>query len=79
MQVAAQETSKSTLSLDTPIHEDHVRFVCISDTHTQAEVIRKALPPGDVLIHTGDFSQIGSPNQIDDFNTFIGDYYIAVN
>ena len=74
-----QETSKSTLSLDTPIYEDRVRFVCISDTHTQAEVIRKALPPGDVLIHTGDFTQIGSPAQIDEFNTFLGDYYIAVN
>jgi Icc-related predicted phosphoesterase len=32
---------------------EQVRFVCLSDTHTKHKELR--LPPGEVLLHTGDF------------------------
>lgn len=32
--------------------EGSVRIVCISDTHNEHDALR--LPPGDVLIHSGD-------------------------
>jgi predicted phosphodiesterase len=42
------------------------RFVCISDTHSLAEKAWKVedIPEGDVLIHAGDFSNIGLPSDI---------------
>lgn len=33
----------------------HTRFVCISDTHSQAFDV----PPGDVLLHSGDLTKRG--------------------
>ncbi|KAJ6439213.1 calcineurin-like phosphoesterase [Purpureocillium lavendulum] len=38
----------------------NIRVVCLSDTHLQTVVI----PPGDVLIHAGDLSQSGHPDEI---------------
>eukprot|EP01032_Pedospumella_encystans_P017317 gene17317-19738_t len=35
--------------------KDVVRIVCISDTHSRT-VTMPTIPPGDVLIHAGDFS-----------------------
>ncbi|KAK2191092.1 hypothetical protein NP493_61g00012 [Ridgeia piscesae] len=61
-----------TLPLHTPLYSDRVRFVCISDTHAQAEKIRTDLPPGDVLIHAGDFTNTGTPNEVMQFNAFLG-------
>jgi Icc-related predicted phosphoesterase len=46
-----------------------VRFVCISDTHNLTDQL--GLPPGDVLIHAGDFSMIGSPDQVRHFDDFL--------
>lgn len=40
---------------------DWTRFVCISDTHSR---IYKGIPPGDVLLHAGDLSSWGQPNQL---------------
>jgi 3',5'-cyclic AMP phosphodiesterase CpdA len=34
-----------------------MKFVCISDTHNQHAELR--LPPGDMLIHAGDYSMRG--------------------
>eukprot|EP00004_Rigifila_ramosa_P019368 TRINITY_DN4905_c0_g1_i2.p1 TRINITY_DN4905_c0_g1~~TRINITY_DN4905_c0_g1_i2.p1 ORF type:complete len:379 (+),score=58.21 TRINITY_DN4905_c0_g1_i2:61-1197(+) len=48
-----------------------VRFVCISDTHTHHNRMAP-LPPGDVLIHAGDFSFTGTPSEIADFNSWLG-------
>lgn len=48
--------------------QDHVRFVLISDTHGH-EI---ELPDGDVLIHGGDFSKVGKPKEIDNFNDYMG-------
>ena len=41
------------------------RIVCISDTHNHHEAVR--LPPGDVLVHAGDVSGMGRPNEIEAF------------
>lgn len=38
-----------------------VRVVCISDTHDQ---IVAAVPPGDLLIHAGDLTNAGTPEDL---------------
>lgn len=52
---------------DTP--EGLVRFVCISDTHAFTDNLE--IPKGDVLIHAGDFTRIGLPDEVRKFNTFL--------
>jgi Icc-related predicted phosphoesterase len=47
-----------------------VRVVCISDTHGRHEEV--SVPDGDVLIHAGDFTSIGSPLQVKIFNDWLG-------
>jgi 3',5'-cyclic AMP phosphodiesterase CpdA len=41
--------------------EGWTRFVCISDTHSR----KFNVPPGDVLLHAGDLSSWGYPEQIE--------------
>lgn len=60
------------LSLDTPVQPDALRFVCISDTHTFTSRMRHPIPPGDVLVHAGDFTRRGLISEIDEFNYFLG-------
>ncbi|HVA65370.1 MAG TPA: metallophosphatase domain-containing protein [Elusimicrobiota bacterium] len=36
-----------------------MRFVCVSDTHTMHD--RLPIPEGDVFIHAGDMTDVGSP------------------
>lgn len=64
------------LSPDTPIREDHIRFVCISDTHTMLEKQGPAglefVPQGDVILHAGDFTNVGAPKDIKNFNDYLG-------
>lgn len=36
------------------------RFVCISDTHSRTF----SVPPGDVLLHSGDLSRLGREDEI---------------
>jgi hypothetical protein len=48
-----------------------VRFVCISDTHSQTGKLKIQIPKGDVLIHAGDFTLTGSVNEIRQFNNFL--------
>ncbi len=43
-----------------------LRFVCISDTHCMHGSIR--VPLGDVLVHTGDFSNFGSLEEVQYIN-----------
>jgi hypothetical protein len=38
------------------------RFVCVSDTHGLHRGL--AIPPGDVLVHCGDFSSTGGAGQV---------------
>ncbi|KAL4459353.1 hypothetical protein ABPG74_017966 [Tetrahymena malaccensis] len=46
-----------------------IKFVCISDTHTKAHQLN--LPKGDVLIHAGDFTYTGLPQEVSQFNDFL--------
>lgn len=45
------------------------RIVHISDTHG---LYHKDLPMGDVLVHTGDFTNNGTPEEYNQFNEWIG-------
>ncbi|GFS02309.1 metallophosphoesterase domain-containing protein 1 [Elysia marginata] len=56
----------------TEIPEDKIRFVFLSDTHSQVEKLTGFVPPGDVVVHAGDFTQIGLPGAIQKFDTFLG-------
>ncbi|KAL1498751.1 hypothetical protein AB1Y20_014061 [Prymnesium parvum] len=47
-----------------------VRVVCVSDTHGKIE--RERVPDGDVLIHAGDFTQLGSRAEVAAFNEWLG-------
>ncbi|XP_043919762.1 metallophosphoesterase MPPED2-like [Protopterus annectens] len=52
------------LQPETPKLKDYVRSVCISDTHFATNI---PLPEGDVLIHAGDFSELGKQHEIEKF------------
>jgi len=43
--------------------------VCISDTHGLTDNLK--LPEGDVLIHAGDFTNVGSPDDVEKFNDYL--------
>lgn len=47
---------------ETPMHpgKSWTRFVCISDTHSRTFPV----PDGDVLLHAGDLSSWGYPQQL---------------
>eukprot|EP00927_Polykrikos_kofoidii_P045484 TRINITY_DN3949_c0_g1_i2.p1 TRINITY_DN3949_c0_g1~~TRINITY_DN3949_c0_g1_i2.p1 ORF type:complete len:361 (-),score=31.75 TRINITY_DN3949_c0_g1_i2:62-1144(-) len=55
-----------TVSSLTPSIAGSVRFVFISDTHMEHESL-PCLPPGDVLVHTGDFTNHGSFAEVQAF------------
>ena len=48
-----------------------VRFVCISDTHGHHRELD--LPDGDILVHTGDMTQNGTVEELEDFNNWLGE------
>eukprot|EP00438_Fugacium_kawagutii_P004849 Skav221070 [mRNA] locus=scaffold3118:272977:273507:- [translate_table: standard] len=50
---------------------DRLRVVCISDTHNHHRKLQ--LPPGDILIHAGDFTDFGKEENARDFNDWLGD------
>ena len=47
-----------------------LRIVAISDTHNLHG--RLAIPPGDVLVHSGDFTSHGELSDVAEFNDFLG-------
>ena len=55
---------------DHPQPPDTIRFVLLSDTHNVTDNLR--VPDGDVLLHSGDFSDCGKPENIVHFNEFLG-------
>ncbi|EYC04945.1 hypothetical protein Y032_0085g1881 [Ancylostoma ceylanicum] len=61
-----------TLKLDTPVFDNKVRFVCISDTHEKLDEFLPVIPDGDVLIHAGDFTNYGDLGEVIKFNAEIG-------
>lgn len=46
-----------------------MKLVCISDTHGQHTKL--TIPPGDVLIHAGDFTKSGKPEEICEFDDWL--------
>lgn len=54
-----------------PVAVGYVRFVHISDTHGKHEGMGP-LPPGDVLIHTGDFTNSGTVSEVRSFCEWFG-------
>ena len=46
-----------------------MRIVCISDTHGLHKIMEdlNPLPEGDVLIHAGDCTNVGKPNEVKEF------------
>jgi Icc-related predicted phosphoesterase len=48
-----------------------VRLVLISDTHMQHEALN--LPDGDILVHAGDGTSRGTPREVMEFMTWLGD------
>ena len=52
-----------------PKPENSIRFVWISDTHNATNNFE--VPNGDVLLHAGDFTKKGTPQQVAHFNKFL--------
>ena len=46
-----------------------IRFVFISDTHSRMDKILEEIPNGDVLIHAGDFSNVGKIQDVIKFSS----------
>ena len=53
-----------------PKPQGWIRFVCLSDTHSVP--MRHEIPPGDVLLHAGDFSLRGNSKSLISFNSLLG-------
>lgn len=62
----------------TPVCEDKIRFVCLSDTHSTVEKLKDFVPPGDVLLHAGDFTMQGFPKAVKEFDDFLGKCFCSV-
>uniref|UniRef100_A0A8C4N455 Metallophosphoesterase domain containing 1 n=1 Tax=Eptatretus burgeri TaxID=7764 RepID=A0A8C4N455_EPTBU len=58
------------IPFDTPKPPGHTRFVCIADTHSRTDGLQ--MPYGDVLLHAGDFSELGLPSELRKFNDWLG-------
>jgi Icc-related predicted phosphoesterase len=59
------------ITRDTPKPPGHMRLVLISDTHSFHRFLPKM--EADVLIHAGDFTSTGEPEQVDDFAKWLGE------
>ena len=46
-----------------------VCFFCAADTHTKTKFLE--VPPGDVLLHAGDFTSTGLPREVERFRDFL--------
>lgn len=66
----ARVVNSDTVDQYKPGNPDFLRIVCVSDTHSQHEMVQ--LPPGDILVHTGDFSMKGRENEVRAFNKWLG-------
>lgn len=65
-----------SFSLDAPIRDDAVRFVCISDTHERLKELLPSIPAGDVLVHCGDFTNSGHVDAVREFNEEMGRFIL---
>ena len=48
--------------------EGVVRFVVLSDTHSRHNEMPDGVPDGDVLLHCGDLTNIGTPSELVEVN-----------
>lgn len=48
-----------------------MRVIAISDTHGLHRKVQ--VPDGDILIHAGDFTNVGELEQVEDFNDWLGE------
>lgn len=46
-------------------------LVCVSDTHGHHDITEA--PPGDILIHAGDVTKFGGLDEVDAFNSWLGE------
>ena len=51
------------------------RFVCLSDTHARTDRMSHDVPPGDVLLHAGDFTNVGKVKDVLHFKRFLGEVH----
>ncbi|KAK3591069.1 hypothetical protein CHS0354_005463 [Potamilus streckersoni] len=72
LQVHQKVVKVTPMDPSTPILADHIRFVCLSDTHSRIEKGQIKIPDGDVLLHAGDFTNIGLPSEVKTYNEFLG-------
>ena len=62
------------LTEDAVGHECAVRIVHVSDTHGRHDEVTERLPPAaELLIHTGDFCDEGTPAEFAGFNRWVGE------
>lgn len=61
---------------DAPKPPGYTRFVCVSDTHSRTDPIQ--MPYGDVLIHAGDFTELGLPSEVKKFNEWLGRCWVPL-
>ena len=45
--------------------------MCISDTHSKIDKMLNKIPAGDILIHAGDFTNIGSEAEVSNFSDYL--------
>lgn len=57
--------------LSRPARSTCLRIVCISDTHNYHRKLTRLIPPCDLLIHAGDFTESGSPTEVKDFCSWL--------
>lgn len=53
--------------IKTPRPPNCKRLVLISDTHNAHRAVQSKLPPGDILVHAGDFTDVGSAHDVQQF------------
>ncbi|XP_077999225.1 metallophosphoesterase MPPED2-like [Glandiceps talaboti] len=71
LKIKQNKVKVTPLSYDTPKLPGHTRFVCVSDTHSKTDKMTM-MPEGDVLIHAGDFTELGFPKEVEKFNDWLG-------
>jgi hypothetical protein len=71
LSVKQKYEQKTLLDGSEPKIPGHVRFVCISDTHTRTKGLAEKIPDGDVLIHAGDFTNVGEISGVKQFSEFL--------
>ncbi|KAJ6639939.1 Metallophosphoesterase domain-containing protein 1 [Pseudolycoriella hygida] len=73
----SKKKSQKVITIDADLlkndeREDHIRIVCMSDTHSMIHRIAFDIPDGDVFIHAGDFTKLGDIKCVKEFNDWLG-------